>query len=41
MFVGLVNSERTGALTGPVMLSAGRPVAGSVSATIEAQVSRA
>jgi hypothetical protein len=41
MFVGLVYSARTGAVTRPVMLSDGKPVAGSVSATIDFQVSRA
>ena len=41
MFVGLVNPARTGAVTGPVMLSDGSPVAGSVIATIDFQVSRA
>jgi hypothetical protein len=41
MFVGLVYSAWTGAVTEPIMLSDGSPVAGSVSATIDFQVSRA
>lgn len=41
MLVGEVYPLRRGEASGPLMLSAGKPVAGSVIATIEAQVSRA
>src|SRR5450759_5245678 len=41
MLVGEVYPLRVGELSGPLMLSAGNPVAGCASAAIEAQVSRA